>query len=275
MSHGLSGHLDLVCAPDSRGVSVLRHQSFRAPMHLSKPHHDADTLVVNIVNPTAGLLEGDRIECRVSVESGARLLLTTPSASRAHRMRDGSAELAQQLSVESGGFLEFWPELFIPQGGTRYRQHTELRVEEGGELLFFESLAPGRVAFGESFEFRELTWETDVWHAATHVARERYRLTPESESVRTLRAVFPDAYYASGFILSPRLDDAHPCWRRLHELHASDAWIGCGRLVRGGWVIKCLAAGSVALRRTLGAMRAELYAALGSPAPSLRRAGVS
>ena len=44
-------------------------------MHLSKPHHDAETLVLNVVNPTAGLLEGDEIDCRVDVQSGARLLL--------------------------------------------------------------------------------------------------------------------------------------------------------------------------------------------------------
>jgi urease accessory protein len=267
----LSGHLELVCAADSRGVSVLRHQSFRAPMHISKPHHDADTLVVNVVNPTAGLLEGDRIKCRVRVESGARLSLTTPSASRAHRMRADCAELIQQFHIANDGFLEFWPELFIPQSGTRYRQRTELRVEEGGDLLFFESLAPGRVASGESFAFRELTWETDVWFSDAHVVRERYRVTPEGESVRALRSVFADAYYASGFILTSRLDDAHPCWRRLHDLHASDVWIGCGRLAQGGWVIKCVASGSVALRRVLHAVRSELYTALGRAAPSLRR----
>jgi urease accessory protein len=273
VSRGIEGHLDLVCAPDIRGVSVLRHQSFRAPMHLSKPHHDADTLVVNVINSTAGLLEGDRIDCRVSVESGARLLLTTPSASRAHRMRSGSARLVQRLHVASGGFLEFWPELFIPQGGTCYEQRTELKVEEGGELIFFESLAPGRVASGESFAFRELTWATDVRLNQALIARERYRLTPDSESVRALRAAFPDAYYASGFVVTPRLDDRIECWARLHALQASDAWVGCGRLARSGWVIKCLAAGSVALRRTLHAVRAELYAALECPSPSLRRTG--
>ena len=273
MSRGLCGHLELVCALDSRGLSVLRHQSFRAPMHLSKPHLDADTLVVNIVNPTAGLLDGDRIECRATVEPGARLLLTTPSASRAHRMREDSAELRQELRVEAGGFLEFWPELFIPQGGTRYSQRTELHVAEGGELLFFESLAPGRVAFGEAFAFHELNWATDLRCAGELVARERYRLTPDGEAVRTLRAAFPEAYYASGFVVSPRLDDRHPCWERLHALHTPEAWVGCGRLARGGWVIKCLAAGSVALRRVLNTVRQELYTALEHPAPALRRAG--
>jgi urease accessory protein len=273
VSRGLIGHLDLVCAPDSRGVSVLRHQSFRAPMHVSKPHHDAKTLVVNVVNPTAGLLEGDRVNCRVSVEAGARLLLTTPSASRAHRMNRGFAELRQELSVARGGFLEFWPELFIPQGGARYRQHTELKVEQGGELLFFESLAPGRVAAGESFAFHELHWETDLFFESVLTARERYRLSPDDESTRLLRQVFPNGYYASAFIVTPRLDDAHPYWQRLHDLHSREAWIGCGPLAGGGWVVKMIAKGSIELRRLLQQVRAELYTALGDAPPALRRAG--
>jgi urease accessory protein len=253
---------------------MLRHQSFRAPMHLSKPHHDANTLVVNVVNPTAGLLEGDRIECRVTVEDGARMLLTTPSASRAHRMREGSAEMLQELRVARGAFLEFWPELFIPQAGTCFRQRTTIDVAGGGELLFFESLAPGRVACGETFAFRELRWETDLRFADTFVARERYRLTPESEAVAALRRAFAEAYYASGFVITPRLDARHPSWQRLHDLQTADAWIGCGPLAAGGAVIKCVAAGSVALRRLLHAVRQELYAALGDPAPSVRRAGL-
>src|SRR5205085_1366195 len=116
----------------------------------------------------------DRIECDVEVQPGATLLLTTPSATRAHCMRRGSAEVVQRMRVADGGFLEFWPELFIPQKGARYRQRTELSVAGGGELLFFESLAPGRVASGESFAYTELTWETDIRCDSTLVARERY-----------------------------------------------------------------------------------------------------
>jgi urease accessory protein len=244
-------------------------------MHVSKPHYDAETLVVNVVNPTAGFLEGDRVNCRVSVEAGARLLLTTPSASRAHRMNRGFAELRQELSVAGEGFLEFWPELFIPQGGTRYRQYTELKVEQGGELLFFESLAPGRVAAGESFAFHELHWETDLFFKSALTARERYWLSPDDESTRPLRQIFPDGYYASAFIISPRLDDAHPCWQRLHDLHSRDAWIGCGPLAAGGWVVKMLARGSIELRHLLQRVRSELYTALGNAPPALRRAGTA
>jgi urease accessory protein len=268
---GLSGHLDLVCAPDARGFSALRRQSFRAPMHLSKPYHDEGTLVANVVNPTAGLLEGDRVECHIRVESGARLLLTTPSATRVHTMRNGSAQLRQRLEVCSGASLEFWPELFIPQRGARYTQSTQIHVEPGAELLFFESLAPGRVASGESFQFTELTWETDVLHDSTLIARERYRLTPESESIRALRSVFPDAYYGSAFIVSPRLQQQDEVWQRLHNLQASDTWIGCTHLHTTGWAIKVIASGSIPLRRSLKQIRAELYSALNRRPPSLRR----
>ena len=267
------GHLDIICAADADGRSYLRHQSFRAPIHLSKPHLDEGVLVVNVVNPTAGLLAGDRIACRASVESGAALLLTTPSASRAHRMNEGRAEVAQELRVAAGGWLESWPELFIPQGGTRFRQSTKIFVEEGGELLFFESLAPGRVASGEAFEFAELVWETDVFAAGAHVARERYRLAPDDEAVRALRRQFDHAYYASCFAVSPRLARDSPCWANIHALHAADVWIGCGALGHGGWAVKCVADGSIALRRTLAAVRRELHAALGRREPSTRRAG--
>lgn len=269
---GLTGHLHLTCSADAAGRSYLRSQSFCAPLHLSKPHEDSGVLVVNVVNPTAGLLSGDRIDLRARVERGARLLVTAPSASRAHCMPTGHAELVQDFVVESGAWLEIWPELFIPQGGARYRQRTALRVEEGGEALFFETLAPGRVAMGEAFAFAELEWETDILLGGEPIARERYSLTPDGAGVAALRGQFPTGYYASCFAISPRLAADAPCWPAIHALHEPEAWVGCSALRRGGFVVKIVAAGSVLLRRKLAAVRRELYAALGRAEPSLRRA---
>jgi urease accessory protein len=270
---GLRGHLDILCAADSSGKSILRHQSFRAPIHLSKPHWDEGALVLNVVNPTAGLLADDRITMRARVAPGARLLLTSPSASRAHRMRDGHAAVNQHFSVAASGSLESWPELFIPQAGTRYHQRTTLEVEPGGELLFFESLAPGRVAFGESFEYALLDWATELRCGDTLIARERYRLAPEEESVRALRRQFEHAYYASALIVSPRLTAESPCWQAIHRMQAQGLWVGCGALAQAGWTVKVLAEGSVLLRRALAEIRAAVYQDLGRAMPSLRRAG--
>lgn len=268
---GLSGHLRLVCGVDERGLTYLREQSFCAPVHLSKPHHEEGALVVNIVNPTAGLLAGDRIDYDVAVESGARVLLTAPSASRAHRIVDGDARVRQEFRVASGGSLENWPEMFIPQGGARYRQRTTVRVEEGGEVLLIEMIAPGRTASGEVFAFTELDWETEIFLGDTKIARERYVLLPQSSTIGALRTQFPEAYYASCFVVSPHLRADAECWRRIHEMHSDEAWVGCSGLVRGGWAIRVVAAASVALRRTVAAIREEIYSALGRRAPALRR----
>jgi urease accessory protein len=272
---GLSGHLDIECAADAQGRSYLCRQSFAAPMHLSKPHLDEGVLVVNVVNPTAGLLSGDRIRLAVSVQSGAALLLTAPSACRAHRMKElGYAETVQEFHVAQGAWLENLPEYFIPQAGSRYRQRTTIKVKPGGELLFFETLAPGRVAHGEAFAYDWLDWETDLFLGDTLIARERYRLSPDNGSLEPLRAQFPTAYYASVFVVSPNLTADHPCWLAIDALHNSEVWVGCGALRdKGAWSIKIIASGSIVLRDTQARVRALIHAALGRPLPSLRRAG--
>ena len=268
---GLQGHLDLVCAVDAQGRSYIREQSFSAPIHLSKPHLDEGILVVNVANPTAGLFAGDRIQYRIGVESGASLLLTAPSASRAHRIVAGDARVEQEFHVAAGAWLESWPELFIPQGGAVYRQRTEARIEEGGEALLIEMIAPGRTASGEVFAFAELDWTTEVFLGAEKIARERYLLRPDSPTLAAMRNRFPEAYYASCIIVSPRLRADDACWQRIHDLHGDEACVGCSALVRGGWAMRVLASGSIPLRKTIAEIRRELYAALGRHMPALRR----
>lgn len=266
----MTGHLELVCGLDARGMSQLLRQSFRAPMHLSKPHLDGDTLVVNVVNPTAGLFEGDEVGCTVRVENGARLLLTSPSATRAHCMKgSGEARLAQHFSVEKNGWLEVWPELFIPQAGTRYSQKTRVELEEGSGFLFFETLAPGRVASGEVFEFQYLDWETDIFYDAVPVVREKFQISPAS--LQAIKRQYPTGYYASVFLFHPAVTPESSCWKMIEALHDTTSWVGHGALVRGGWCIKILAAESVGFRKVLQAVRESCYAAMGGAAPSTRR----
>src|SRR5215203_1961879 len=100
-----SGHLSLLAARRDHGRTVLATQSFRAPFHISKPYWDSDarTLLVQVVNPTAGILSGDRLESKIEVERDAALLVTTPSTSRVFKMRYGDAECRQYFGVRKGG----------------------------------------------------------------------------------------------------------------------------------------------------------------------------
>jgi urease accessory protein len=264
----MQGHLHLTASLNAVGRTYVREQSFKAPLHLSKPHEDAGALIVNIVNPTAGLFDGDEIDIRASVEKGAHLVLTTPSANRVYRARgEGAAVVTQSYRVASGAFLEFYPELLIPQAGARYHQRTEIRVEAGGSLLFFEWLAPGRVASGEVFQFDELVWDTDVWFAEQLVARERYTINPASESMEALTQVFPESHYLGCFLIGELPFSA----AAVEALQCDDIYLGHSALTAGGWTIKSLCRDGMSTRSLMKDLRTAIYQQFERMAPSLGR----
>ena len=268
---GLDGHLRLVAAPDHAGRTHLREQSFAAPFHLSKPFTENGVLVVNVVNPTAGLLRSDVARTEIRVETGAQLLLTTPSAMRVFNTQGGWSTTEQKIQVGSGAWLEILPELFIPHRGARHRQRTRIDVEQGGELCFLETLAPGRVASGEIFAFDELDWRTEVYHAGQRVVRERFVLSSRNQSTRGLRAFSTHPYVATFFLIADRLETNADGWQQIDSLQASGLWVGISRLVSGGWAVRIVAESSLRLREAVASVRRQVHATCGWEFPSARK----
>lgn len=264
----MNGHLHLIGSRYDSGHTYLRQQSFRAPLHISKPHEDGGCLVVNMVNPTAGIFDGDVIELTAEAEAGASLVLTTPSASRVYRSRSGGpAKVVQRFKTQPGAYLEFFPEPFIPQAGARFQQSTELHAAAGSRLLFFDWLTPGRVASGEVFKYAELRWDLDATLDAKLVARERYRLGPDDSSLDSLKAAYPQAHYLSCFILG----DLDLPVEEIDALNSAEVYLGHSPLCAGGHTIKALCQDSLSARHTLRQLRHILYAAMDRPAPMLGR----
>jgi urease accessory protein len=254
----LAGHLELVCSLDSEKRSYISRQSFCAPYHISKPYQAEHALVVQVVNPTAGLFSGDRLESCIHVERGARLLLSTPSASRAHTMHSGRAELAQTFHVAEGAWLEYSPAPLIPQRASEIRQTTQVRLDAGGEMFFLEILAPGRVARGECFEFSKVDWDFSLFHDGRLIAAERFILRPGDESLTALRSPFSAGYYASGYLVTSRIPLEDECWENIRALNSKDVLVGTSRLSQGGWGIRILARESVAMQKTIAHLRRSL-----------------
>lgn len=257
----LSGHLRLRGEPREHGRTVLARQSFSAPFHLSKPYWDTEArvLLTQVVNSTAGILSGDRLESEISVAQDAALLATTPSASRVFRMRAGSAECRQHFSVDAGGWLEVWPEPLVPHRGSRYRQFTTIEVNPGGGLFLVDQLSPGRVAHGEAFEWAELCLDLKVYFGGELVLRER--LDQSAGSLRELARFSGSASppsFASAVLLAPETE-RDPEWQAsLVRLHGAGLWCGLSALRRGGWSLKLIASDSLQLRSRLRDVRRVL-----------------
>lgn len=254
-----SGHLSLrATARDGR--TALTAQSFRAPFHLSKPYWDSDTdvLTVQIVNPTAGILEGDQLVSEIAVGTGAALLVTTPSASRLFKMGDGAARCAQHFQVAANAWLEVLPEPLVPHRQSRYRQSTRIEIEAGGEMFFADLLLPGRVAHGEAWEWAKLELEIEVRLSRELILRERFAPTAtDLKELAQWAGSGASACFGNAVLISERASETG--WRAAVEaLHGDGLWIGVSALRRGGWSLKFVASDSLRLRRALREIRAAL-----------------
>lgn len=264
------GHLSLrAAARADDGVTTLAAQAFRAPFHLSKPYWDADTrtLLVQVVNPTAGILSGDRLESEVAVDSGAAVLVTTPSASRVFRMRSGEARSLQTFRVARGAWLEVLPEPLVPHRGSVFHQRTQLGVDPGGAAFYADLLFPGRIAHGETWGWDRLVLELEVRFGGDLLLRER--LDQSADHLRALAALAGAgecACFGNAVFVAPDLPAA-PAWRgELHALQCDGVWIGASPLRTGAaWSIKFVAPDGILLRRTL----TDIRRILASVAPHL------
>lgn len=258
---GFGGHLHLRAAVRAPGRTAIAAQSFRAPFHVSKPYWDPESrvLLTQVVNPTAGILEGDTLESEVRVEAAAALLVTTPSASRVFRMRTGEATCRQQFSVVGDGWLEVMPEPLVPHRGSRYRQSTTIEVSAGGGLYFVDQLMPGRLGHGDAWQWDHLALDLTVRCAGELILRERLDQTgPELRTLAALHGAGDQACFANAVLMAPTAAGDAPWVRELVALHGDGLWLGVSALRRGGWSVRVVARDPVRMREALRTVRTRL-----------------
>jgi len=185
---GMAGALRLVVGLDGAGRCALREQ-YNSQLHRVLqmiPGEVPEEGLLYVLNPTGGVLQGDRLEADVRVERGAHAVITAPSATKIYRADRLSAESRTRLRVAEGAILEYLPEPLIPYSGSRFVEHLLLDVESGGRLLSWEVLAPGRAARGELFDYELLGLRLEVREGDSIVLRERADLRPSREPFPTL-----------------------------------------------------------------------------------------
>jgi urease accessory protein len=115
-----------------------------------------DLALVQLINPTAGVLAGDRLEIDVRVESVARARVATQSATKVYAMPEGCASQTTRLVVDDDAYLEYLPDPVIPFRDAHFAQRTTIELAPRGTIIFADILAPGRAAMGESLAYAQL-----------------------------------------------------------------------------------------------------------------------
>ena len=134
---------------------MLTARRFTLPLQALEPMDltGDGTAALLLLNPTGGILGGDRLETDVEVGAGAHVVLSTPSATRVYRSRERPAVQRVRLALGPGAALEWLPDHLIPSPGARLRQETTITLACDATLLHWDAWATGRAARGEAWGF--------------------------------------------------------------------------------------------------------------------------
>jgi len=256
------------------GRTVVADQFWTLPLQVMPPSYqdDDDQAYVYLLNPTGGIVQGDRLETEVVLEAGARGLLTTQSATKVYRMDAGQAEERAHLVLRGDAALEYLPDPTIPFAGARLARSTVVDLDPDSTLILTEIVAAGRVARGERFAFDRLAIDVEVRVAGEAALVDRLRLAPRDGSPARPGIWDGYDYYGTLYACSPRLDAGLAARLAALMEAGAEVYAGAGQPAPGVAIARVLGPGSEAVRGLLfdawDLLRRPL---LGKPARPLRK----
>lgn len=189
--------------PEGTARTTLSSCEQRPPLQVVRSFPSGESAALaHLHNLSGGVLGGDRLELSVEVCDGARAQLTSTGATRLYRCRAGAHAAVQRQSfrVGRGALLEYLPDELIPFAGARYRQDTFIELAEGAGLFWWETVAPGRAARGEVFEYDSLHLRLDLTARGLPLARERVALVPALRPLQSPARLGPYLYFATFYV---------------------------------------------------------------------------
>ncbi len=258
---------------------MLTARRFTLPLQALEPMDlDGDGVAtLLLLNPTGGLLAGDRLETDIVLGPESRVCLSTPSATRVYRSPGPVAAQRVTVDVGRGAALEWIPDHLIPSPGARLRQTTEIRLAAGATLLYLDAWATGRAARGEAWGFDLLDSSLLVRDEAGLLIRERSILAgrPARDGLGGTEGF---AYAATFLALRPAGPATQPDWedlaRALQTIAGAvpgEARAGVTTLGRGGVLVRLLCPSAPTLHGLVHALWATCRRQLLGLAPARLR----
>lgn len=171
--------------------------------------NSAGESLVHLNNVSGGVFGGDRLRLHIEVGPNAAAQITTTGATRVYRPREHAVDAVQtsEIHLAEGALLEYLPDSVIPFRDARFEQRTDVHLAPGATLLWWETLAPGRVASGELFEYASLRVHTSIHSQGRPIYIDRMRVRPRHE-VLSSPARFGSFRYLTSFMICRSNEDS-------------------------------------------------------------------
>lgn len=159
-------------------------------------------LVVQLITLGPGLCGGDVVRITVTAVDGARVIVTTTSATKVLSMADDRhAEQHVLLLAGDDASLEYYPSVTIPFPGSALKQTVTVTAAPTARVGVTECWAFGRVARGEYLDFRSLASRTTLAVEGRLLYADALDLDPGVIDVAGAGVLSNRRYLAAGFWL--------------------------------------------------------------------------
>ena len=244
--------------------SVAAHQFHQGALRVLRPHYldDSGQVCYVVVNPGGAYLGADLYVIDVEVADGAKLLLTTQSATKIYRTPGSFAEQRMRLRLGEGSQLELAPDQLIAYREASYRQNTHITLHPTSSLVMSEVITPGWSPDGASFRYEELRLRTEIHiESGGLLALDNLLIRPPQHDVTGMGFMEGFSHVGSLIVVDRRVDQA-----LADELHVltdgHDAYTGVSLTATvdgiSGLVLRSLSNSTEELNRLLGACSALL-----------------
>jgi urease accessory protein len=178
------------------GRGIATSQFHQGALRVIRPHYLDETgqVCYVVVNPGGGYLGGDVYELDVDVTAGARLLLTTQSATKVYRTPGSHAFQQTRIRLGPGASLEYLPDQLIAYREASYRQHTVVELDAQASLVMAEIVTPGWSPDGTLFRYDEVRLRSDIYVDGALLALDNLLIRPAQTGSPVTGMVFLEDY---------------------------------------------------------------------------------
>lgn len=261
------------------GKTIISRASCTSPWHLFPPVYldETGSAYTLLLNPSGGLVGGDRLSIDMRLSPQAHVIISTPSANRVYRSPSKTLPSVQtiRISVEAGAIVEWVPEHTIPFAGSRFRQAIQISLAAGATVVLWDALASGRVAQGERWAFASLDNEIIVATAAGGSLIERYSLdreqVPDAVGMAQTWNYVGSLYIVSDVVTEDVLKTLESRIVEILNQHPGELVGGVSVPAVSGLAVKLLARSGPVFTATLEALWAAVRQVLWGLSPAILR----
>lgn len=210
-SVGKKGHLNVKFKVGSNGKTYISDQFVTLPFHITRGLYNdpkiRDMVFLYLQTPSGGIAQGDRHIMNIECLEDSKVHLTTQGASKIYRMNQNYGLFDVTLKAHKGAYVEYLPDPTILFRDSRFLQSINFEVDKESTVLYSEIIIPGRIALGESFQYK-------IYHSTLKVRDENGKtlfkdsivLSPEKHDFKTLGTMGGYDILGNLYIISPGIN---------------------------------------------------------------------